>query len=121
MEESNESTRSKSSQDIVRYSALELIENTKAPATTDSDTYSFAMLILECITEEIPFSNLPSYAGVIHARISKRQTPPRPDGQNRISDDLWDLMIRCWSVTLHQRPTMEQVHTHFLLIPDSTQ
>lgn len=119
MEEASENTvsRTVSSGDVVRYAAPELIENTNAPATKDSDTYSFAMLILECITEETPFHNLPRDAAVIHARISKRQFPPRPDGpdqRNRISEDLWELMIRCWAFIPDQRPAMEQVHNFFL-------
>jgi len=117
--EINENTTSKtvSSGDVVRYSAPELIENNNGMETTHSDTYSFAMLILECITEEVPFSNLPRDVAVIHARIGRRECPPRPNGQdqkNRVSDGLWDLMMRCWSVKPDQRPTMEQVHSFFL-------
>ena len=118
MEESAESTISKTvSGDVVRYSAPELIENNGVSATMGSDTYSFAMLILECITEKIPFYDLPRDAAVIHARISKRQCPPRPGGQDpkkRVSDSLWELMIRCWAVKLVDRPTMEHVHGFFL-------
>ena len=75
------------------------------------------MLVLECVTEEVPFSDLSRDAAVIHARISKRRCPPRPDGpdpKNRVSDDLWDLMMRCWAVKHEGRPTMEQVHSFFL-------
>jgi hypothetical protein len=76
------------------------------------------MLMLECTTEEAPFSNLSSDAAVIHARITKRQYPLRPDsgqeGNNGVTDGLWDFMMRCWSVIPDQRPTMEQVHTFFL-------
>jgi len=105
-----------SSGDGVRYSAIELIEGNGATATTHSDTYSFAMLILECVTEEVPFSNIPHEAAVVHARLSKRQIPPRPGIQNPedpkkcVSDGLWDLMTRCWSVRPEDRPAMEYVH-----------
>ena len=104
--------------DFVRYSAPELIEDNGVSATTSSDTYSFAMLILECFTERRPFHHLARDAAVLHARISKRQIPPRPDWQEpreRVSDDLWDLMIRCWSKERDNRPTMEQVHSFFLM------
>jgi len=119
VEDISDNTVSKTitSEEVVRYSGPELIEDNNAPVTTHSDTYSFAMLILECITEEVPFSNLPRAAAVIHARISKRQCPPRPDGRdqkNRVSDGLWDLMMHCWSIKPDQRPTMEQVHSFFL-------
>src|SRR5882757_8666972 len=113
----NAMSKTVSSGDAVRYSAPELIECNNASATTHSDTYSFAMLTLECITEEVPFPNLTRDAAVIHARISKRRDPPRPDRQEarkRVSDGLWDLMMRCWSIKPDHRPTMEHVHSFFL-------
>ena len=119
IEESVESTISKTvSGEVVRYSAPELIENHNVRGTKNSDTFSFAMLILECFTEKIPFYEHSRDAAVIYARISKRQIPPRPDGRsprNRVSDDLWSLMKRCWSIKPDDRPTMEHVHSYFLL------
>ena len=116
-----ESTISKtvSSGGIVRYLAIELIEDPSGRATMNSDTYSFAMLILECITEEVPFSGLSRDQAVVHARVAKRQSPPRPgtrntkDSESCISDGLWDLMMRCWSEKPEDRPTMEYVHMFF--------
>ena len=101
----------------IRYIAPELIEDNDASATECSDTYSFAMLILECITEGAPFSNLASDVKVLYAKTLKGQCPSRPDGQdgkNYIPDDLWVFMMRCWAVEPGQRPTMEQVHSFFL-------
>jgi len=88
------------------------------PATRSSDSYSFAMLILECFTEKVPFHEHSRDAAVIHARISKKQFPPRPDGhnqRNRVSDDLWKLMKHCWDVRPDERPNMKQIHSFFLL------
>ena len=111
-------TPRKVSGDVVRYAARELLENISARATTSSDVCSFAMLVLECITEEIPFPNLSRDAAVVHARISKRYNPPRPDGQSTkgyLSDGLWDLMTRCWSYQPDHRPAMGEVHSFFQL------
>jgi len=105
-----------SSGDIVRYSAPELADTADVPPTTYSDTYSFAMLVLECITEEAPFSNLFRDTDVAHARFVKKRCPPRPGGRGskgRVSDKLWDLMERCWSIKPDDRPTMEHVHGFF--------
>ena len=112
------SVSNRTSGEVVRYAAPELIENSNLRATTNSDVYSFAMLIHECITERIPFFEHTRDAAVIHARIDKGQCPPRPDGEglkNRVSDDLWGLMKRCWSIKPDDRPTMEQIHVFFLL------
>lgn len=95
----------------IRYSAPELIEDKDASPTTHSDTYSFAMLVFECITEDVPFSDLSRDAAVIHAKIHKRLRPPRP--KDHVSKDLWDLMMLCWSDQPDQRPTMERVHEFF--------
>ena len=76
-------------------------------------THSFALMVLECITEERPFSHIEHDAAVLHTRISERQLPPRPDGKDkkkRISDDLWKLMTECWDLTPERRPPMGTVH-----------
>ena len=117
MEEIAENTVSMtmSSGDIVRYAAPELADTIDAPPTTHSDTYSFAMLVLECITEKEPFSGLRD-ATVAHARFVKKQCPPRPGKQGSkdyVSDELWLLMNECWSLEPHRRPTMEYVHSFF--------
>ena len=106
-----------SSGDFVRHSAPELIQDIHLAPTTHSDACSFGMLILECITEEPPFSSLTRDAAVIHARISRKQCPPRPAGQdpkNHVSDGLWELMMRCWAVKPDERPTMGEVYSFFL-------
>ena len=92
----------------VGYLAPELVGNENTLATINSDTYSFAMLILECVTEKKPFSDLPRDA------VAEGQRPPRPDGpdpNSRVPDCLWDLMLRCWSTESNHRPTMEEVHS----------
>jgi len=101
----------------VRYMAPELIEDSSVPATTHSDTYSFAMLILECITERVPFSNIRRDTQVIHAKTTKKQFPLRPEGpewDNHAPEGLWELMMRCWAVRPDERPTMGHVHSFFL-------
>ena len=120
MEGSREITNAKAHSgrsDDVRYWAPELIERNDGSATTESDTFSFAMMILECITEEQPFSRISRNAAVIYARLTQRENPPRPGGQDlrkRIdSDDLWNLMTGCWSYEPDRRPTMGDVHSFF--------
>ena len=66
MEEVTESTATKTGApgDAVRYSAIELIEGNNVSATKHSNTDSFAMLMLECIMEEMPSSNLSRDAAI---------------------------------------------------------
>ena len=105
-----------SSGESARYAAPEQIGSSSVSATKESDTFSFGMLILECITEEKPFSNCLRDATVLNKRMTNGMCPPRPDEQDRrkrISDELWGLMMRCWSVKPDHRPTMEQVYMFF--------
>ena len=100
----------------MRYAAPELIEHNDFRATKSSDTYSFALLILECITEAPPFSNLRREADIIHERLGKQNRPALPDGEHHISNDLWVLMERCWSFEPASRPAMKEVHQIFCQI-----
>jgi len=96
----------------IRYLAPELIEDTNAPATRGSDTFSFGMLMLECITEETPLFDLSGF----DARIAEVRYPPRPDGPDPktcIPDPLWELISSCLSTKRDDRPTMEQVRDFF--------
>ena len=92
----NRISKTASSGDVVRYSATELIEGGIVPVMIHSDMYSIAMVILECIMEEMPFSDLPRDAAS-STRRSSRDCPPRPgvrdaeSSKNGVSDGLWTL------------------------------
>lgn len=106
--------------DTLRYLAPELIEGGNVPPTTNSDAYSFAMLMLECIAEKIPFSDCPPDIEAIRDRILGGRCPPRPDGPDprvRVPIGLWSLMLRCWDTKCNHRPTMEQIHSFLLPQP----
>lgn len=95
-----------------RWLAPELIVTENAPFTLACDTYSFAMTMLECFTTEIPFSNLKRDAQVIHRLIMESLNPERPqseDGKKWVTDDVWTLMIQCWTFTPIERPPMQEV------------
>jgi len=119
MEEVTEMSMSKTltSGGSARYVAPELIESNDASATMHSDTYSFGMLVLECVTRLPPYANLRRDAAVIHAIIYKRECPLRPEtpeAKRWITDDVWELMMKCWSLLPASRPSMTEVHTFFL-------
>ncbi|TCD67662.1 hypothetical protein EIP91_012172 [Steccherinum ochraceum] len=95
-----------------RWLAPELIMTETAPFTLACDTYSFAMTILECLTNQSPFASLKRDAQVIHRLMTDRLPPERPqteDSVKWISDELWVLMIECWSYQPEDRPLMQDV------------
>ena len=64
-------TSRKASGGGVRHLAPELIEHDDALGTANSDAYSFAMLILECITEKTLL-----FDPQVHGWVSKKRCPP---------------------------------------------
>jgi len=123
--ESSDDVVSKTSAAIVRYAAPEIIKNHIVPATFQSDTYSFAMLMLECITELPPFSYITRDDAVIHTRIAKGQHPLPPvlKKEDPAFGQYWDLMKECWSEKPEGRPEIGIVHTRlldFVFLSDDT-
>ena len=68
-------------------------------ATRYSDIWSFAMLILELLTGEVPFPEKNSEASVRSALVNgerpkhSRNLKVTEDGLN---DELWQILLRCW-------------------------
>lgn len=92
-----------------RWLAPELIEGSITSPTFPADTYSFAMAILELLTGKHPFANLKRDASVIHNIVVLKLMPTRPEVpevKRWLSDDLWELMLKCWSPKAHNRPVM---------------
>jgi len=54
--------------------------------------------MLECITEKVPFLDPSRDAAAIHARISKQQYPPRPDGEDPKKRSLGWFMVQVKAV-----------------------
>ncbi|KAF8197415.1 TKL/TKL-ccin protein kinase [Pholiota molesta] len=94
-----------------RWLAPELIEGSSP--TMGADTYSYAMAILELLTEKQPYAEIKRDAAVIHDIIFLKKTPSRPQARatHWLSDALWDLMQRCWHKDSLSRPSMAEVTT----------
>ncbi|TFK67876.1 kinase-like protein [Pluteus cervinus] len=97
-----------------RWLAPELMDGTMMRASCATDTYSFAMAILELLTGKHPFPHVKTDTAVICNIVMKRVPHPRPESPPEIighwlSDELWSLMECCWS--LGTRPSMHEVVT----------
>lgn len=99
-----------------RWLAPELIEGSSP--TMGADTYSYAMAILELLTEKQPYAEIKRDAAVIHDIIFLKKTPSRPQaGATRwLSNALWDLMQRCWHKDSLSRPSMAEVTASLMKI-----
>jgi len=72
-----------------------------------SDIYAFGMLAFEIFTDEVPFNSLGAYSQFRIVAIVKRGDRPSrsSDAQRRISDNMWEIMQRCWVADPGARPT----------------
>ncbi|OCH94856.1 kinase-like protein [Obba rivulosa] len=70
-----------------------------------TDMYSLAMVMWEVFTGSIPFSNLPRDATVMNKVLSGGR-PDRPYQAMGLglTDDVWEIMQRCWEEDLSARP-----------------
>jgi son of sevenless-like protein len=93
-----------------RWFAPELLRQTD-PLSTHSDVWSFAMVCLELITGEQPFSNI-SRDIIVMRELDQGKLPERPGRHvtaQGLSDDLWSLMKKCWHKKPDSRPSMTYV------------
>ncbi|KAF8583086.1 hypothetical protein K439DRAFT_1390922 [Ramaria rubella] len=81
-------------------------------ATTHSDVFAFASLMLQIYTEDVPFGSLTPEPQAI-LKLSKGELPPRPTGtlilERGCDDYVWQLMVECWAYDPDKRPTMDYV------------
>ena len=73
--------------------------------TPMSDVYSLGMTILEVMTEEAPYSYL-RYDTVVITSVMRGDLPRKPIN---FSDDLWSLLVSCWTRVPGERPTADMV------------
>ena len=77
--------------------------------TKDSDCYALGMVILEVLTGEPPFPNCNGM--VVMRKVVEGERPGRPEGGEGVwfTDDLWEMLERCWSPQPERRPAVDTV------------
>ncbi|TDL27047.1 kinase-like protein [Rickenella mellea] len=95
-----------------RWMAPELLfADESVVVSKESDVWAFAMVVLQLITREVPFSEKRNDAQVLFA-LKDCQIPNRPtnDISNReLHDDLWNLLRRCWECDPLKRPMASEL------------
>ncbi|KAF9643873.1 kinase-like protein [Thelephora ganbajun] len=88
----------------LRWAAPEVLsERTSSKA---ADVFSFAMLMIEILTDAIPFSDRSSLMAVL--AITQGRRPSRPK-HPAITGGLWTLIQRCWNQDPKLRPEAVEV------------
>ncbi|TRM59477.1 kinase-like domain-containing protein [Schizophyllum amplum] len=92
-----------------RWLAPELINCEVKWPTTECDVYSFAMTVLELLTEKKPFCEQKRDYAVIKDVIVGAKRPERPQNHEQVTDGMWALLQKCWVRDPEQRPRMAEV------------
>ncbi|KAJ1302506.1 hypothetical protein OPQ81_002824 [Rhizoctonia solani] len=93
-----------------RWAAPELLTE-EAPKSKESDVYALGMTMLEVITGEVPFPQCHSDYQVI-VKVMQGAQPSRPMTQLKNDDrgdQMWNLLVSCWSPEPSARPSAQQV------------
>ncbi|THU90223.1 kinase-like protein [Dendrothele bispora CBS 962.96] len=95
----------------VPWSAPELSNpDILSPNTTASDIYALGCTMYEILSGRIPFSHIRiSTAIIFHVLSGKR--PQRPEDNETISDEIWQLIEACWAQESTTRPSATEVGT----------
>ncbi|EJD49206.1 kinase-like protein, partial [Auricularia subglabra TFB-10046 SS5] len=105
----------------VQFAAPELLLGTDDPAvkprskTRESDIYAFGMLIVEVLTEDLPWPNNNPLSVI--QKVGNGQIPPRPT-LDLMTHSWWHACRRCWTFEPGGRPPMHallealKVRTH---------
>ena len=77
--------------------------------TKSSDCYALGMVIYEVLSGQKPYFGYGNPAAVV--RVHKGEHPVRPEGaQGRwFTDDVWNMLERCWERSPGDRPRVEIV------------
>ena len=89
-----------------RWTAPERLEDDRS--TTFTDVYAFGMTLLEVLTGDRPFRNLPTQNSVIIA-ISNGERPELPSPLSPLLSHYIGLIKSCWRKDRFARPDMKHV------------
>jgi len=76
------------------------------PVSKESDVYSFSMVVIEAFTGQAPYHDSPPTTAAVGVLRGNR--PGRPTDPS-VTDDLWEMIKRCWNREPERRPEISQV------------
>jgi len=97
----------------IRWMAPEILEAENVSSgrpTKMSDVYSFAIVVIEIFTGNVPFPDL-SGLNIYYLVVKKGKRPPKPTDARKLglSSGAWKLVQKCWNEKRDERPDMQYV------------
>ena len=79
------------------------------PPTLQSDIWSFAMTIYEVATGKKPLhaDGLRTEVRAMIGTLTQGILPRRPLQNRWLTDEVWDLLLRCWNLAPELRPNIQ--------------
>ncbi|KAH8829901.1 kinase-like domain-containing protein [Flagelloscypha sp. PMI_526] len=105
-------TITRSTQGSLRWMAPEVVDPssyldpTRVRAAA-RDVYAFACTSLEVMTGKPPFPELPEASVLLS--VLRGERPARPQQVGSFTDELWNLIERCWAHQPEMRPTFDDI------------
>ncbi|CAE6383894.1 unnamed protein product [Rhizoctonia solani] len=106
----------------LRWAAPELLLEEEPRKTTRSDVYALGMTMLEVFSGEVPYSECRQSFRVL-VTLQQGKVPARP--VERLKNDnqgnaMWQLLLRCWSRDVSERPSSKDVLDILLSLAGNT-
>jgi len=98
----------------IQWMSPELIEPKKiglemSRPTKESDCYAMGMVVYEVLSERVPFDTNNPLAVVSKVTNGERPERPRGEAGRRFTEDIWDLVQRCWKAGPGERPSARDI------------
>ncbi|KAG8940662.1 hypothetical protein FRC03_005199, partial [Tulasnella sp. 419] len=88
-----------------RFMSPELLDDNVK--TTATDMWAVGCLIVQILTDQIPYQQTMRKQAVLSAII--RREPPMANGDGKISTLLWNCIRKCWSSEMEDRPQASEL------------
>ncbi|KAH7322190.1 kinase-like domain-containing protein [Rhizoctonia solani] len=95
----------------VRWTAPEMLEGSITQPSKASDVYALGMTIYETVTGAVPYHGKREHAAIYLVVVQKKH-PERPKvmlNDKTSADELWNLLVMCWSPEPPVRPSVSDV------------
>lgn len=78
-------------------------------STKESDCYALGMVVYEVLSGKVPFDEYGPYVALAKVLGGERPERPKGDAGKLFTDDIWDLVERCWKRNPGDRATAKDV------------